>query len=228
GLCLLFDYPSPGRRPPGAEQAAMQAVQGEDLILVHSHGHDDHFDPDPASVVRAAGRVRRLLSYDIAELAPHAVPDRDCLVVEPEEVYQWAGLSIEVLDSNDLGSAFLIVHGGLRIYYPGDLALWDWDRASEAEAAFTLRFFDEAVARVREFGPHVAFAVADPRLPSRAGALRLVREVRPEIFVPMHAFGQTEILPELAAELDLPETRVFLYEKSGDAASFHLDVQERP
>lgn len=224
--CLLFDYPGPDHRPSGAQEAAVEAARGMDLVLVHSHGHDDHFDPDPSPVLEAARSVRRVLSWDIAELQPEAVPEQDCLVAAPDERYTWRGMAVQALESNDMGCALLLDIHGLRVFHSGDLALWDWDRASPAEAQFTAGFFREAVARVRDMQPHVLFAVADPRLASRAGAEEFAREVAPPVFVPMHAFGNTDILPELASRVTAPGVDVFVYRQPGDAATFSVPLEE--
>jgi L-ascorbate metabolism protein UlaG (beta-lactamase superfamily) len=226
GVCLLFDYPAPEHRPEGAEQAAVCAVRGEDLILVHSHGHADHFDPNPTSVTTAARSVRRIVSYDIAELSPDAITGGDRLEATPDESYEWSGMRIEAMDSNDLGCAYLIERQGLRIYYAGDLALWDWEQLPEAERAFTGRFFDQAAQRVKAYRPHAAFAVTDPRLASRGGAVRFAQTVQPEVFIPMHSFGRTDFLPNLVKELQSPKTRIFLYRQPGDAKSFHVSAGE--
>jgi L-ascorbate metabolism protein UlaG (beta-lactamase superfamily) len=225
GVCLLFDYPAPERRPEAAEQAAVRAVRGEDLILVHSHGHTDHFDPNPASLTAAARGVRRIVSYDIAELSPETLGSDD-LAAEPDESYEWSGMRIGALESNDLGCAYCIERQGLRIYHSGDLALWNWELAPAAERAFTERFFAEALQRVKAFRPHVAFAVADPRLPSRGGAERFAQTVQPDVFIPMHTFGQTDFLPDATKELHAPNTRIFLYRQPGDAESFHVSAGE--
>lgn len=222
---FLFDFPDPEHRPENALTAMLDAVKDLDLFVFISHGHGDHFDPALADVLFGHPKVRFILSDDVAEMFPQAVPEA-ALLVEPDAQYQLGDMTLETLPSNDLGVAFVIHWQGLTIYFGGDLACWDWPNSSPAEQAFTREFFTQAITRVAENGPiHIGFSNVDKRLAGLAGGLEFVDLVRPCVFVPMHTFGDTDWLVDVAPRMALPDTVVFPYLHPGDTADFTLDLE---
>jgi L-ascorbate metabolism protein UlaG (beta-lactamase superfamily) len=216
----LFDYPEDKFLPPGAAALVRRAVAGDDLAVFVSHGHEDHLNGNLASVVGTAAEACLVLSDDIPELRPEAVPGGyETLVVEPDERYEFRSMRIETLMSNDLGVAFLVQDGEFRFYFGGDLACWIWEGASPREAEFTRRFFTEAMERVRDFGPQVAFCNVDRRLANLAGGVDACRIIAPPLFVPMHSFGVGSWPESLSAECG---SDLFLYRESGDALEYHF------
>lgn len=217
----LFDYPENEHLPEGAGDLVRRAVAGTDLAVFISHGHADHLNNDLASVTGTAAKVRYVLSDDVEELRPEAVPGNgQVLMVEPDEAYGFGGMVIETLTSNDLGVAFLVEDGCFRFYYGGDLAEWIWPGAAPAEADFTRKFFRAAMERARDFRPHVAFANADPRLDNLAGGETACRIIGAPVFVPMHTFGETAILDALARNVEGGSSRLFRYARMGDSEPF--------
>lgn len=217
---FLFDYPDDSHLPEGAEGVVRDAVQGRELVVFVSHSHSDHLNSDLESVVSGAASVRYVVSDDVEDMRPEAVPAGEALIVEPDETYEWGGLHIETLMSNDLGVAFLVSDGDFRFYFGGDLAKWIWKSASEREQTFTASFFREAMERVREFQPHVAFSNVDKRLENLAGGVDAYRQTGAKIFVPMHTFGDTTWLPEFRDNVGEVFTKLFVYSKPGDTAEF--------
>ncbi len=223
GRAYLFDYPGEGHLPHGAPGMVREAVAGTDLVVFVSHGHEDHFNDDLESVTATAERVRYVLSDDIQEMRPDAVPGNgEVLIVEPDEAYELGSLRIQTLMSNDLGVAFLVEDRGLRFYFGGDLAKWIWKTATPGEAAFTANFFREAMDRVRAFRPHVAFSNVDRRLENLAGGGEAYRDCGARVFVPMHCFGDIDWLPEFARSVSGGEAEFFLYTAPGDAVVYDL------
>ena len=217
----LFDYPENEHLPKGADELVRRTVAGTDLAVFISHGHADHLNNDLASVTGTAARVRYVLSDDVEELRPGAVPGNgQVLMVEPDETYGFGGMVVETLMSNDLGVAFLVEDGCFRFYYGGDLAEWIWPGASSTDAEFTRRFFQAAMERARDFKPQVAFANADPRLDNLGGGETACRIIGAPVFVPMHTFGDTSVPDALARRVEGLPSRVFLYGHMGDAESF--------
>lgn len=216
----LFDYPADEFLPPGAPETVRRAVAGADLTVFASHGHEDHLNGNLPSVTGSAARVRHVFSDDIPELRPEAVPhDGETLIVEPDERYEFHGMRLETLMSNDLGVAFLVEDGEFRFYFGGDLACWIWEGASPREAEFTRRFFGEAMERVRDFRPHVAFCNVDQRLANLAGGVEACRIIDAPLFVPMHSFGRTSWPESLSAGCGRD---LFLYRDSGDELEYHF------
>ncbi|MFH1914693.1 MAG: MBL fold metallo-hydrolase [Pseudomonadota bacterium] len=221
GRAYLFDYPGEAHLPPGAADMVRRAVAGRDLVVFVSHGHADHLNEDLDAVTAGAASVRTVLSDDVTELQPEAVPTRgEVLVVEPDERYSFEGMDVHTLASNDLGVAYLVEDKGLRFYYGGDLAEWIWPGAQAREADFTRAFFQAAMERVRAFRPHLAFSNTDPRLPNGAGGETACRMAGARVFVPMHTFGDTAFLAGFAPGPG--GSSVFRYERPGDRVEFEI------
>lgn len=218
---FLFDFPGPAHLAPGAREAMERAVAGRTCFVFNSHSHDDHFNAELGELVSGAARAWFVLSDDILDMYPAAVP-KGSLIVEPDESYQFMGLSIDTLMSNDLGVAFLIRTGGLTVYYGGDLANWNWDADPVRQRKFTERFFASALARICAHEIDVGFSNADKRLRSQSGAAQFVRVVKPRLFVPMHTFGHAEWAGELFDTAKQAGSEIFLYEEPGDSADFML------
>ena len=217
----LFDYPNDSHLPSGAETLVRDAVAGTDLSVFVSHSHDDHLNNDIETMVSTAKSVRYILSDDVEDMRPETIPaDANTLIVEPDESYEFDGLAIETLMSNDLGVAFLVKDGDFRFYYGGDLAKWIWKTASAKEEEFTTNFFREAMERVRDFQPHVAFSNVDKRLENLAGGVEAYRQTGAKVFVPMHTFGDTSWLEDFRESVGEVFTRLFIYGESGDNARF--------
>lgn len=218
---FLFDYPNTSHLPDGASEMVYTAVADTDLVVCISHSHDDHMNDDLVSVTRSAGSVCYVLSDDVEDMRPEAIPaEGEVLLVEPDESYDFQGMKIETLMSNDLGVAFLITDGEFRLFYGGDLAKWIWETASPAEVAFTEKFFGAALKRVHEFKPHVAFSNVDRRLANLAGGDEACRVIDAPLFVPMHTFGNTAWLAGIRELLNECQSEVFEYAKSGETHEF--------
>jgi len=218
---FLFDYPNDSHLPEGAQALVQDGVAGTDLAVFISHSHEDHLNNDLKTMVSSAKSVCYVLSDDVEDMRPETIPsDADVLIVEPDETYSFGGLEIETLMSNDLGVAFLVQNGDFRFYYGGDLAKWIWKTASAKQQEFTSSFFRQAMERVREFQPHVAFSNVDKRLENLAGGVEAYRQTGAKVFVPMHTFGDTGWLEEFRDAVGEVFTRLFIYEKPGDSAQF--------
>jgi len=217
----LFDYPSDSHLPEGAQKQVMDAVASSDLVVFVSHSHDDHLNADMVSMVSTARSVCYVFSDDVQDMRPETIPaDADVLIVEPDETYNFHGMSIETLMSNDLGVAFLVEDGDFRFYFGGDLATWIWKTASTKEQEFTSRFFHNAMERVRDFQPHVAFSNVDKRLDNLAGGVEAYRQTGAKVFVPMHSFGETDWLEGFREAVGEVFTKLFIYSESGDSSEF--------
>lgn len=219
----LFDYPGEAHLPDGAADQVRRAVAGRDLVVFISHGHDDHMNDHLDLVTATAASVCHVISDDVAELRPGAMPARgDTLVVEPDARYGFGSMDVQTLMSNDLGVAYLVEDGGVRFYYGGDLAEWIWPATPLREAEFTRAFFSRAMERVRDFRPHVAFSNTDPRLTNLAGGPTACRMAGAQVFVPMHTFGDTAFLAGFEATAREAGSRVFVYARCGDRETFTL------
>jgi L-ascorbate metabolism protein UlaG (beta-lactamase superfamily) len=213
---LLFDPPAPALLPAEARSVLEAAIRGADLVVLASHGHPDHFDPEIARLAAPAARARFVLSDDIADLLPESVPE-GALVAGPDEEHEAFGLTVRTFESNDLGLAFLLRIGGAAVYFGGDLACWDWESAAPAERDFSRRFFAGHLARLAGIRIDAAFSNLDRRLVSLAGGLELARTLRPGLFVPMHCFGEVAWLADLPESAVPAGTDIFRYARPGDS-----------
>ncbi len=218
---VLFDYPAPEHLPEAAAQAAAKIMTGADLTIFISHSHEDHFDPAILEATTLAASRIFVASDDVADLYPESLPD-DAVIVEPGETYLVDGFRVETLESNDLGVAFCIEDGPVSIYYGGDLANWNWPAATAAALGAVERFWQSALARIARARVDIAFSNVDARLPSLAGGPEFVRVVAPRVFVPMHLFGRTRQLADLADRLAAPGTTIARYARPGDVFSVEL------
>lgn len=237
GRVLVFDYPAEKHRGPEAEAIVARAAKGRRAVALFSHSHADHCSPDVARALAGAAEIRWVLSYDVPDMIPELDPEgagpKDAVVLEPGDDPRggdpgpWTAvddeLTVAALESNDLGVAFLIRLGPLRVYYGGDLALWAWPGTDEAAQAQVRAYFDRSLEAVRAFNPHLAFTDCDHRLPDRAGFTHFAHTVRPPLLVPTHDFGMPEPLREYAATIHAPGVTILTYDTPGHEMTVTVD-----
>ncbi|WP_415718121.1 MBL fold metallo-hydrolase [Maridesulfovibrio sp.] len=223
-FCYVFDIPAERFRGKKVQTALRETLAGRDVIAFFSHSHLDHFAPDFREVCCSASSLKAIISDDIEEMYP-GLDFGDALVVEPDEIYQFAGMEIETLMSNDLGVAFLFrTPQGLKVYNGGDLACWDWETSSQNGLDFTRAFFNTAVDKVCAYSVHVAFSNVDRRLKSLAGGPQLAQTVQAQVFVPTHALGRTQWIGGIHERLGISRHNCFEYRHAGDAQVFEIDI----
>lgn len=152
----LFDY----------ETGNLPEMDGTKPILVlSSHGHGDHYNPEIFSLLAAAGmqKVRAVLSEDIE--APEL---ENVLTVYPGKVYDLGPQQkLTTFRSTDLGVAFLIEDQQKLIYHAGDLNDWVWEEETDAYNEEMTRAYRAQMDLLAEtLGDRVidtAFVVLDPR-----------------------------------------------------------------
>ncbi len=227
GRTLLFDPPAPPHLDAARERVLRDAVAGSDLTLLVSHAHGDHFHPGFRDLARGAARSRFVLSFDAARRAREK-PAGDLAVARPGERFEIGGLSVEPFRSNDAGCAYLVEWTGRRIWFGGDLALWDWPDNDANDRALLEDHYRSVLNELAGRGEiDVAFSNFDGRLASRTGAAEFVRIVKPRVFVPMHGFGNEADLADRAGDLAAPGVALFVYRASGDRLVLPLPVAPR-
>lgn len=216
---LLFDPPAPPMLTGAMEARIAEEIAGRDLALFVSHAHGDHFHPGFRDLARGAARSTFLLSHDAAKRLRRKGPDgtippppEDLIVARPGERFATGGLAVECFRSNDAGCAYLIETEGRRVWFGGDLALWDWPDNDADEKVLLEGHFRSVLKDLSGRGRiDVAFSNFDGRLPSRTGAAEFVRVVKPRLFAPMHSFGNEADLADHAGELAHPDVALFAY-----------------
>lgn len=168
------------------------------LVTLVSHEHSDHYGRCIWSLREQFPNVRYVLDEDVAADAP---ADARVTAVEPHESYELqldgmgslpdaAGatvpLSVETLESNDEGVAFLVRACGTSAFFSGDLNSWQWARPAEQNAA-SEKFFRTELSRIVPGPVDLAFVPLDPRLEDpAAGIAALMDVVGARALFPMH------------------------------------------
>lgn len=219
---LLFDCPGPEYRDSVAEERLQEEIADSRVDVFASHSHRDHFARDILQVVRKAAETRFFVADDVADLFGDSLPS-ETVVLEPGSTRGIGDMSLSALASNDLGVAFLLRKQGVTLYFGGDLADWQWPGLPRSARRAASIFFRGALEELKHRNVHLAFSNADPRLDNLAGAPRFVDHIRPDVFIPMHAFGYTEHFQFLRERISRDtNTRLFLYRDCGD--SLYTDI----
>ena len=220
---FLFDYPNKEHLPEGAKDVVLKNINDNDEVFVFfSHGHEDHFNPEIESVFEGREKVWYVLSDDIVDLYGDEVISSPYLVVEPDEEYEYQGISIKTFLSNDLGVAYLINSDGINIYFGGDLASWAWPNLPDKAIEESNRLFIEVIEYLSTLKIHIGFSNVDFRLPNFGGGKEFLKKVKPKYFVPIHLFADPKRLDEFVKDLDVGETVIFKYKNTGDFLDLDL------
>jgi len=185
----LFDY-AEGLLPP--------MDPAKPILVLSSHGHADHYNPEVFPLLTAAGmrHIRAILSEDIA--APANV---DSLQVSPGGEYD-LGLRqrLTAFQSTDLGVAFLIEDQEALIYHAGDLNDWVWEEESDSYNEQMTADYRRQIDLLSETLDHreidAAFVVLDPRQEKdyARGLCRFLENVSAKRVYPMHYWGKPEVI----------------------------------
>ena len=206
-FCYLFDY----------EKGILPEMDiTKPIIVLSSHSHADHYNPEIFSLLTAAGmqEVRAVLSEDIE--APAKIP---VLSVFPEKEYVM-GLQqkLTTFRSTDLGVAFLIEDQQELIYHAGDLNDWVWEGESDTDneqmSADYRAQIDLLAKKLNGREIDVAFVVLDPRQEKDydRGLCYFLENVSAKRVYPMHYWGKPAVIetflkdhPEYAGQIQQTE-----------------------
>ena len=195
---LIFDYyrdePQGGTLADGV--LSPSDLAGQDVVVLVSHQHSDHYNPVIFSWQKApVKRIRYLLSDDIP-------PHPGALQAGPGQTLDLGDLTVRTLLSNDEGVAFLLTVDGHTIYHAGDLNWWHWDGESDEYNADMGARYTSQIDLLRGLSIDLAFLPVDPRL-ERTYAFGIdyfMRTVGTRIAIPMHFADHPEVIPRLLAD----------------------------
>ena len=120
--------------------------------------------------------------------------------------------------------AFLITIDNLNIYFGGDLANWEWDGLTQQETKFLVDYFSQVLDKLKQWPIQIAFSNTDSRLKNWSGAAQFIKTIKPNLFVPMHTFGETGTITRFIAENPHLDSPVFQYQKTGDTTVLKLSL----
>jgi len=183
---LVFDYYSQGGRFDFFDP---KKYIGKDIVFFVSHNHDDHFD---TRIFLWAGKVTYVISDDI-KLDPDF--KGEVLFVKPHETYSFQGMTIETLQSNDEGVAFVVEADGKTIYHAGDLNWWHWNGESDKFNDDIAKSYQEEIQRMKGKKIDVAFIPADLRLEDKYcwATDYFIEEIGTSAVFPMHFWGKFQV-----------------------------------
>jgi len=219
---FLFDFPDNSLLTPDQIDLVHSEIKDSELYVFCSHSHEDHYNKELIGLDNFAYQARYILSDDIQDLFPDTVP-LNSLIVEPEDSYSCDDLTITTLPSNDLGVAYLISFQGKNIYYGGDLANWCWPNMPKQAQEVTSQFFKECLESLTGYNINIAFSNVDKRLDNLTGGVQCIEILRPDIFIPMHTFGNTEWIEDFHKNIEVPNVAIFQYTSPGDTYNFDLE-----
>ncbi len=174
------------------------------IIVLSSHGHHDHYNPEIFSVLEAEGMqtVYAVLSEDIE--TPTKI---DVLRVASGEEYRlWLGQKLTTFQSTDLGVAFLIEESKNMIYHAGDLNDWVWEEESASYNEQMTRDYREQInllsEKLNRRKIDVAFVVLDPRQEKDydRGMCYFLEHISAKKVYPMHYWGTPDIIETFLKE----------------------------
>ncbi|MGN1230963.1 MAG: MBL fold metallo-hydrolase [Anaerotignum sp.] len=197
---LLFDYYTEGGRKAYFDPAAY----GEkDIFVFVSHAHEDHYDRRILDWGNLP-RVKYVLSSDVRTESEF---QGEVLTVNLHESYEFGGIHIETLQSNDEGVAFLVKADGKTIYHAGDLNWWHWNGEPDDFNNDIERSYTTEINRLKGRQIDVAFVPADLRLQDKYfwAVNYFLKTVGAKVLFPMHFWGRFEVCDYLR-ELGYGET----------------------
>jgi L-ascorbate metabolism protein UlaG (beta-lactamase superfamily) len=219
---FLFDYPDDNFINREIRQQVAAKIEGSNLFIFTSHGHRDHFNPKMTQLGEQAASVTYILSHDILKSHLKLGNLPSAVVTGPNQSYRVNDLEITTFESNDLGVAFLIHSDQFNIYHGGDLANWIWEEDTVQEQQRMGSYFQAALQKLGQGKVRIAFSNTDQRLANWAGAWEFIEKVKPALFIPMHAFGDTQSLLKFKSEISKTDTEIFFYSRSGDTMVYDI------
>lgn len=197
---LLFDYYTEGGRKAYFDPAA---YGDKNIFVFVSHAHEDHYDRRILNWGNLPN-VKYVLSFDVrTELEFQG----EVLTVNPHESYDFGGIHIETLQSNDEGVAFLVKADGKTIYHAGDLNWWHWNGEPDDFNNDIERSYTTEINKLKGEQIDVAFVPADLRLQDKYfwAVNYFLKTVGAKVLFPMHFWGRFEVC-DFLRELGYGET----------------------
>lgn len=185
---LIFDYYID---TPAGENRCLESgvinpdeIKDLDVYVFASHWHPDHFNPVILEWRKNIPHIHYILSKDIKK----AEPNDDITVARPGSEYKVGDISVRVLRSTDVGSAFLVKTDGLCVYHAGDLNWWHWNGEPENDNLQMAQRYKKEIDSLKGEHIDIAFVPVDPRLEENylLGLDYFMETVGAELVFPMH------------------------------------------
>lgn len=190
---VIFDYYKDAIREDGTAWVNDYLLgKEEDLYVLCTHSHSDHFNPEILTWKERKKNITYIFSHDLLSTGKSA--GADAVYLRKEERYSDRHIRLKAFGSTDEGGSFLLEWNNLRIFHAGDLNNWHWNEevAKEESLSYENNFLCELELLAEESDrlDLVMFPV-DPRLGSdyMKGASQFISRIGVRYFLPMH-FGE--------------------------------------
>ncbi|WP_394020031.1 MBL fold metallo-hydrolase [Anaerococcus cruorum] len=206
-LFIIFDY----------YKGLLNIPEDKEVIFVSSHAHSDHYTSEILKVPDMENKTY-ILSSDIVKLPSNEniiyirddkismdqlkslYNSKNVHLVSKHHIYNirlnsGKTLKIKTFGSTDRGVSILLYVDEMTIFHAGDLNFWAWPRYDENQMQKEYDDFMLELEKIKKQPIDIAFFPVDPRLEENyyKGGDIFIREVRPQIFFPMHYGDKLEI-----------------------------------
>lgn len=189
GFSVIFDYYRDVPRGDGSNWVKDYLLnKEEDLYVLCSHSHSDHFNPD---ILNWKQRKKNITYIFSDELKQHVITDADTHCLRKEQIFEDHRLKVKTFGSTDIGCSFLLSCNDRLFFHAGDLNNWHWnEEVGKAEALTYENNYLCELELLAEDVPHLYLAMfpVDPRLGNdyMRGAEQFVSRIETTYFLPMH------------------------------------------
>lgn len=192
GFSVLFDYYRDAQREDGSCWVKDYLLnKEEDLYVLCSHSHSDHFNPE---ILNWKQRKENITYVFSDELLQSGAASASVHFLAKEEVFADHRLKIKAFGSTDVGGSFLITYNNRQYFHAGDLNNWQWNEEVDKSESLVyennylceLELLAEKTDRLQ-----IAMFPLDPRLGKdfMRGAEQFVSRINTAYLFPMH-FGE--------------------------------------
>lgn len=206
---LLFDY-SDGEIP--------QANPEVPFVVLVSHAHKDHFNPEVFRLAEKYSNIRYILSNDVwiseetkkkyglsesfMEEQVTMVPAGLKRILSLSKADDTNYIMLETIKSTDKGVAFVVEVSGKRIYHAGDLNCWVWEDDTKQQYNNMSANFKRAIEKLGDKEIFLAFAPLDPRQGRfyKISMEYLLNAAPVTYAVPMHVWEQYDVIDRYEQE----------------------------
>ena len=236
---LIFDYIRPDRLDGYRFTGRIPTYAPETRIRVFvSHSHKDHYDPVIFTWAKDYPNIHYFLAEDIpagpADLKKLGLSPsfRDRITrVKPHKTYEYDGLSIETLKSNEAGVntlhagvAFYVNANGISMFHGGDLADWCFEGVGELMNNRMKKSFRAELRRLSGKPLNLAFVAMDPRQEQDMSLTveEFLKNTDAEYIFPMHMWQDYSGIPLYRKRLTNRESaaRVMVVERENQVFFF--------
>ncbi|MCH5138961.1 MBL fold metallo-hydrolase [Clostridiaceae bacterium UIB06] len=229
---LIFDYYKECNNPTSSDSFVLKDLikSKKNVLIFSSHSHHDHFNPVILDWEKYNQNIKYILSSDITlenwKNNYYKMSQGEDLFLKADSKpntnssseNKTDGVYVKAYGSTDIGVSFLVRVDGLNIFHAGDLNWWHWKEDSYEERKTAEENFKKEIDRIKGEPIDIAFFPVDPRLEEfyNLGAEYFIKELEPEILVPMHFGDNAHITKEFAIKNSKCLSKIVTISHSGE------------